>query len=40
MKTERSRLKRDIFGRQSEQSFVTDVGKRKREMEDDSRFVA
>lgn len=35
-----SRQKRDLFRRQSEQSFATDIGKRKRELEDDSRYVA
>lgn len=35
-----SRQKRDIFRRQSEQSFVIDIGKRKRELKDDSRYVA
>lgn len=40
MKTERSGQKRDGFRRQRKQNFMIDPGKRKRELEDDSRFVA
>lgn len=36
-KMERCRWKRDIFRRQREQGFVSDTGKRKREVDGDSR---
>lgn len=40
MKRQSSRSERDFFRRQREQSFATDMEKRKMEMEYDSRFVA
>lgn len=40
MKRQSGRSERDFFRRQREQSFATDMEKRKMEMEYASRFVA